>query len=81
MSLSENDCVFFTIVYNSSIINTTSKPSHDYHSIIPLSNHHDIITLKSHNLRNMYVSNHTILETYVSKIMFLSSIDFSMIIV
>ena len=46
-------CVFFTTVCNSSITNTTSKPSHDYLSIIPLSNHQTKIMLKSHNLRNI----------------------------
>ena len=46
-------CVFFTTVCNSSITNTTSKPSHRNHSIIPLSNHHTKIIPKSIELRNI----------------------------
>ena len=59
-------CASFTTVCNSSLTHTTYKPSHRSHTIIPLSNHHTKIIPKSIELRN---------------IMFLSSIDFSMIIV
>ena len=49
-------CVYF--VYNCLKFHftyTTYKPSHHNHSIIPLSNHHTIIILKSIELRNIYV--------------------------
>ena len=46
-------CTLFTTVCNSSLTYATYKPSHHNHSIIPLSNHHTIIILKSHNLRNI----------------------------
>ena len=57
----EKNCVYF--VHNClqflqlySFTYTTYKPSHHNHSIIPLSNHHTIIILKSIELRNIYVS-------------------------
>ena len=50
-------CTLFTTVLHFlqlySFTYTTYKPSHHNHSIIPLSNHHTIIILKSHELRNM----------------------------
>ena len=48
-------CASFTTVCNSSLTYTTCKPSHHNHSIIPLSNHHTIIILKSFELRNIYI--------------------------
>ena len=47
-------CAPFTTVCNSSLTHTTYKPSHRSHTIIPLSNHHTIIILKSFELRNIY---------------------------
>ena len=44
-----HNCLQFHFTY------TPYKPSHDNHSIIPLSNHHTIIILNSHNLRNIYI--------------------------
>ena len=49
-------CASFTTVCNSSLTYTTYKPSHDNHSIIPFSNHHTIIILKSIELRNIFIS-------------------------
>ena len=46
-------CASFTTVCNSSLTYTTYNPSHRSHTIIPLSNHHTIIILKSYNLRNI----------------------------
>ena len=48
-------CLQFLRLY--SFTYTTYKPSHHNHSIIPLSNHHTKIKLKSHNLRNIYIYN------------------------
>ena len=50
----KNVCVFFTTVCISSNTNTTSKPSHHNHSIIPLSNHHTKIIPKSIELIYIY---------------------------
>ena len=47
-------CASFTTVCNSSLTYTTYKPSHRSHTIIPLSNHHTIIILKSIELRNIW---------------------------
>ena len=47
-----HNCLQFLQLY--SFTNTTYKPSHHNHSIIPLSNHHTIIILKSIELRNIY---------------------------
>ena len=49
-------CTLFTTVCNSSLTYTTYIPSHHNHSIIPLSNHHTIIILKSIELRNIYIN-------------------------
>ena len=48
-------CTLFTTVCNSSLTYTTYKPSHRSHTIIPLSNHHTIIILKSFELRNICI--------------------------
>ena len=47
-----HNCLQFLQLY--SFTYTTYKPSHHNHSIIPLSNHHTIIILKSIELRNIY---------------------------
>ena len=49
-----HNCLQFLQLYSST--NTTYKPSHRSHTIIPLSNHHTIIIPKSHNLRNIWLS-------------------------
>ena len=51
----------FTTFCNSSLTYKTCKLSHHNHSIIPLSNHHTKIILKSFELRNIYIYiyNHT----------------------
>ena len=51
-----HNCLQFLQLY--SFAYTTYKPSHHNHSIIPLSNHHTIIILKSHNLRNICIYTH-----------------------
>ena len=48
-----HSCLHFLQLF--SFAYTTSKPSHHNHSIIPLSNHHTIIMLKSIELRNIYI--------------------------
>ena len=47
-----HNCLQFLQLY--SFTYTTYKPSHRSHTIIPLSNHHTIIILKSIELRNIY---------------------------
>ena len=47
-----HNCLHFLQLY--SFAYTTYKPSHHNHSIIPLSNHHTIVILKSFELRNIY---------------------------
>ena len=48
-----HNCLQFLQLY--SFTYTTYKPSHRSHTIIPLSNHHTIIILKSHIFRNIYI--------------------------
>ena len=58
-----HNCLQFLQLY--SFAYTTYKPSHHNHSIIPLSNHHTIITLKSIELRNICSSNRSLI--YISR--------------
>ena len=61
-------CTLFTTVCNSSLTYTTYKPSHRSHTIIPLSNHHTIIILKSIELRNIYIYTPTIQLRALSRV-------------